>query len=52
MGENGMNRRNMLKVTGMAMIGRPALRSLSAAANQKDHAMSFERKSIESLAAA
>ena len=47
-----MNRRNTLKVTGMAMIGMPALRLLSAAANNKDHTMSFERKSIESLAAA
>jgi len=52
MGNNGMNLRNMLKVTGMAMIGTPALRSLSTAANKKDHTISFERKSIESLAAA
>ncbi len=47
-----MDRRNMLKVTGMAVIGMPALRSLSVAANKKDHTMSFERKSIEGLAAA
>ncbi|MDP8984804.1 MAG: nuclear transport factor 2 family protein [Pseudomonadota bacterium] len=42
----------MLKITGMAMIGIPALRSLSVAANKKDHTMSLARKSIERLAAA
>ena len=47
-----MDRRSVLKITGMAIIGMPALRSLSVAANKKDHMMAFDRKDIESLAAA
>lgn len=50
MGNKSMNRRRVLKITGMAMIGIPALRSLSVAANKKVHTMSLDRKSIESLA--
>ena len=47
-----MDRRSVLKITGMAVIGISALRSLSVAANKKGHMMSFDRKDIESLAAA
>ncbi len=46
-----MDRRSVLKITSMAMIGIPALRSLAVAANKKDHTMSLDRKCIESLAA-
>jgi hypothetical protein len=45
-----MDRRSMLSITSMAMIGIGALRSLSVAANKKDHTMSLDRKSMESLA--
>jgi uncharacterized protein (TIGR02246 family) len=47
-----MDRRGVLKLTGMAFIGASAQRPLTAAANKKDQAMSFDRKGIESLAAA
>ena len=47
-----MDRRDALKLTGMALIGAAGIRPFAAAAHQKDHAMSFDRKAIESLAAA
>jgi hypothetical protein len=51
MGASKLDRSSVIKSTGMAMIGIPALRSLSLAANMKDHTRSLDRKSIESLAA-
>ena len=46
-----MHRRRVLKITSMAMIGIPALRSLSVAATKKDQIMLLDRKSIENLTA-
>ena len=47
-----MDRRDVLKLTGMALIGAACLGSFAAAAHKEGHAMSFDRKAIESLAAA
>ncbi len=47
-----MDRRGVLKIAGMTIIGTSALRSLAVAAHRKDHTMSFDRKDIEILAAA
>ena len=47
-----MDRRGALKLTGMGLIGAAGLRSVAEAAQKEDHAMSLDRKGIESLAAA
>jgi uncharacterized protein (TIGR02246 family) len=47
-----MDRRGALKLTGTALIGAAGLRSFADAAQKEDHAMSFDRKAIESLAEA
>jgi hypothetical protein len=51
-GENRMDRRGALKLTGMALIGAAGLPSFADAAQKEDHAMSFDRKDIERLAEA
>ncbi len=47
-----MDRRGVLKIAGTTIIGAMAVRSLAVAATKKDHPMSFDRKTIENLAAA
>ena len=47
-----MDRRGLLEITGLAILGATASRPLSAAADRKDHTMSLDRKNIESVAAA
>jgi uncharacterized protein (TIGR02246 family) len=47
-----MDRRRALKVIGMAVIETAGPRAFADAAHKENHAMSFDRKAIESLAEA
>jgi uncharacterized protein (TIGR02246 family) len=47
-----MDRRDVLKFTGVAIIAAAAQRSFAEAVHKENHAMSFDRKAIERLAEA